>query len=260
MDEALLKLTASEMMQQGEGGEESSASASVGSASSSLDAALKTLHEAETTVRQVVAQRFEEAVKADDLASIERFFKIFPLVNMHEEGLGRFAAYLCSKLEAASAANLKQAGETPSTDARASVIYADTLTLLFEGVARTVEIHQPLIETYYGPGRLITVIAKLQKECDRQTTKILAEFRRRRGVKDKAARVREVMFGGSGGGGSASSSSAGGSSAGGERKITAKDLDHVLSEMTLLEARAEMYYKFVRKRVTVSLTERGGEG
>ena len=37
-----------------------------------------------------------------------------------------------------------------------SVIYADTLTLLFEGIARMVEIHQPLIETYYGPGRLMT--------------------------------------------------------------------------------------------------------
>ena len=38
-----------------------------------------------------------------------------------------------------------------------------------------------------------------------------------------------------------------------QKKITAKDLDHVLSEMTLLEARAEMYYKFVRKRVTVRM-------
>ena len=38
-----------------------------------------------------------------------------------------------------------------------------------------------------------------------------------------------------------------------QKKITAKDLDHVLSEMTLLESRAEMYYKFVRKRVTVRI-------
>ena len=69
------------------------------------------------------------------------------------------------------------------------MIYADTLTLLFEGVARTVEIHQPLIETYYGPGRLLTVIAKVQLECDRQTESVLKEFRKKRGVKDKAAKV-----------------------------------------------------------------------
>jgi hypothetical protein len=46
--------------------------------------------------------------------------------------------------------NLRTALETNSSDKRADVIYADTLTLLFEGIARVIEIHQPLIETYYG--------------------------------------------------------------------------------------------------------------
>jgi hypothetical protein len=50
--------------------------------------------------------------------------------------------------------NLTGAMGTVPGDQRASVIFADTLTLLYEGIARTVEIHQPLIETYYGPGRL----------------------------------------------------------------------------------------------------------
>ena len=79
----------------------------------------------------------------------------------------------------AATANLKQAvGTTAQSDpARAHVIFADTLTLLFEGIARTVEIHQPIIETYYGPGRLQKVMSMLQSECDRQTDKILAEFR-----------------------------------------------------------------------------------
>ena len=35
-------------------------------------------------------------------------------------------------------------------DKRASVIYADTLMLLYEGIARIVEDHQQLIEVYYG--------------------------------------------------------------------------------------------------------------
>ncbi len=46
--------------------------------------------------------------------------------------------------------------ETTPGDPRGNIIFADTITLLFEGIARTVEIHQPLIETYYGPGRLLT--------------------------------------------------------------------------------------------------------
>ena len=83
----------------------------------------------------------------------------------------------------------------------------------------------------------------LQGECDHQADRILAEFRRKRTVKDKTIRVRETLYGGQGG--------VSASSANFQDKIEAKELDHVLSEMTLLEARSEMYYKFVRKRITV---------
>ncbi len=46
--------------------------------------------------------------------------------------------------------NLKLALATDAQDKRANVLYADTLTMLFEAIARVVEIHQPLVETYYG--------------------------------------------------------------------------------------------------------------
>ena len=35
-------------------------------------------------------------------------------------------------------------------DRRASVVFAETITMLYEDVARIVEAHQPLVETYYG--------------------------------------------------------------------------------------------------------------
>ena len=146
--------------------------------------------------------------------------------------------------------NLKQAVDTTAqTDpARAHVIFADTLTLLFEGIARTVEIHQPIIETYYGPGRLLKVMSMLQAECDRQTDKILAEFRKKRGVNEKRKRVKEALYGGG-----LASGGAGGTSAETTPKVAVKDLDVVLNEMTLLQARSELYYKFVRKRVMVCI-------
>ena len=46
--------------------------------------------------------------------------------------------------------NLALALKSPPSDKRANVLYADTITMLFEGIARIVEIHQPLVETYYG--------------------------------------------------------------------------------------------------------------
>jgi len=46
--------------------------------------------------------------------------------------------------------NLKAALKVGSDDKRSNILYADTITLLFEDIARTIEIHQPLVETYYG--------------------------------------------------------------------------------------------------------------
>ena len=57
---------------------------------------------------------------------------------------------LCLQLSDIADKNLKTALSTYASDKRANVIFADTLTLLFEGIARVVEIHQPLVETYYG--------------------------------------------------------------------------------------------------------------
>lgn len=56
----------------------------------------------------------------------------------------------CFQLQETALKNLRVALETNPSDKRANVIYADTLTLLFEGIARVIEIHHPLIETYYG--------------------------------------------------------------------------------------------------------------
>lgn len=38
------------------------------------------------------------------------------------------------------------------------------------------ETHQPIVETYYGPGRLYTLIKHLQGECDQQVEKVVEKF------------------------------------------------------------------------------------
>lgn len=63
-----------------------------------MDASFHKLHDAEDQLKKVVSSKFDEAVREEDLASVERFFKIFPLINMHNEGLRRFTNYLSSKV------------------------------------------------------------------------------------------------------------------------------------------------------------------
>ena len=72
------------------------------------------------------------------------------------------SALLFVKLEENCRKQLHIAQDTNPSDKRAAVIYADTLTLLFEGIARVVEIHQPLVETYYGNIQVNSLVNVLQ--------------------------------------------------------------------------------------------------
>ena len=89
--------------------------------------------------------------------------------------------------------NLRKAGNLESNNPRAFVIFADTLTFLLEEVARIIEIHQPLVETYYGPGRLLQVVECLQPECDEQASQILIQFRRTRQLDKQIRQVSEAL-------------------------------------------------------------------
>lgn len=79
MDEKLLQRTADD----------------VSESITSVSQAFHTLTGATSQLRQIVSQKFDEAVAKDDLASVERFFKIFPLIGMHSEGIAKFGNYIC---------------------------------------------------------------------------------------------------------------------------------------------------------------------
>jgi conserved oligomeric Golgi complex subunit 4 len=105
---------------------------------------------------------------------------------------------------------------TESSSKRSSVIFADTLTLLLEGVARIVEIHQPLVETYYGTfsfgslnkrknrdtielnplsrsGTLDPSYSSFAKDLDQEANKILSEFRQARQLDKLIRQISESM-------------------------------------------------------------------
>lgn len=63
-----------------------------------MDASLVMLQEAEQKLKVIVTDKLDEAVAAVDLAQVERFFKIFPMLGLHSQGLARFGQYLCSQV------------------------------------------------------------------------------------------------------------------------------------------------------------------
>lgn len=68
------------------------------------------------------------------------------------------------------------------------------IQLLLLGIARIVETHQPIVETYYGPGRLYTLIKYLQVECDRQVEQVVNKFIKQRDYHQQVSRRNYLQF------------------------------------------------------------------
>ncbi|KAL0275674.1 UNVERIFIED_CONTAM: hypothetical protein PYX00_003462 [Menopon gallinae] len=222
IDQKVLKQTASDVAQD----------------DSSVDNSFTILEEVAEKLRRVVAKKFKEALADQDLASIERFFKIYPLLNMHEEGIKEYSLFLTSKLRATSEKNLQMALDGARMDRKPNVIFADTMTLLLEGTARVIETHQPLVDTYYGPDKMVTFMSYLQEECDRQGNRIVAELIEYRGLKKKIKQIEEYQ-----------------NNVRITDKFDPKSLDVLLGELTLLHYKVELYFKFVRRRIVTESDE-----
>ncbi|XP_074645003.1 conserved oligomeric Golgi complex subunit 4-like [Tubulanus polymorphus] len=199
-----------------------------------LETSFKLLHVAESKLKTIVHRQFDAAVHAGDVASVERFFKIFPLLGLHDDGLAKFSRYLSAQIADTADKNLKlsQSGDKPTN----KYLYADTMTILFENIAKVVETHQPLVETYYGPGHMFNMLQHIQKECDRQTRKIIEQFKEKREFEKKTQQVQQSLMNQSK-----------------PPLVDPKNLDGLLAEITLLNTRSELYLRFVRRRSTADL-------
>ncbi|CAH3042416.1 unnamed protein product [Pocillopora meandrina] len=202
---------------------------------SDLAGAFVLLHEAETKLKRIVNDKFEAAIQNGDRGSVERFFKIFPLLGQHQVGLEKYARYLCTQIAAQCQKNLDNAVAVKDSDRHVNVVFANTLTLLFENIARMVEEHQPFVETYYGPGKMFILLQAMQAECDKQVNQVVDQFMKKRQFTEKFKSVQgSQTFRGS---------------SGSLDRYDPRELDVVLREVVVMNARAEMYLQFLEKRI-----------
>ncbi|ALC39286.1 CG7456 [Drosophila busckii] len=243
MDQQLLKRTADDVQ---------------GSITSVSDA-VKTLEDATEKMKDLISKRFDEAVQSDDLASVERFFKIFPLVGCHRIGIEKFCGYICQKLSAKSQKELRNTQDIAKAERRMHLAYADRLTAVLENFARVVEVNQPIIEAFYGQesNSLLDMVTILQRECDLEVKNLLLEFNKHRQIQYRIKQVNESAQRSSGAGSNNSSSmqSLGHyrkPSGGSIDKLNPKDIDAIIAEITVMHSRIELYFRFMRRRLQVN--------
>ena len=104
---------------------------------STLETAIVSLHEAEAKLKRIVRERFREAGESRDSASVERFFKLFSLLDMQTEGLDTFAAYVRDELQHSAHSLLEpvlpfepSSAQPEPAEKPSSVFFADLLNLV----------------------------------------------------------------------------------------------------------------------------------
>lgn len=143
--------------------------------------------------------------------------------------------------------------DVAKAEKRITVAYADTLTSLFENMARVVEVNQPIIETFYGYGRLIQMFVILQRECDLEVKELIKEFQRNRHIDKRTVQINDYIKSSN-----QTPSTAMGhfrkSSGSSQDKLNPKDIDALIGEITVIHSRAELYQRFMRRKILVCMS------
>lgn len=212
-----------------------------------LDQSFNVLQESKTKLQAIVNERYDQALKSNDVPQMERFFKIFPLIGLSESGIDKFSCYLCDQINESAEKNFTALTSTDKSNERWSVMFADALILLFERVARVIEAYQPVIEASYGHGQMFLFIKNIQRECDKQSVRILKKFKEIRQLTIILRNVQNIInFNRN------SSNFSNGQRI--EERIDPRDLDELLTEITLISARSELYRNFIIKSIVSDLS------
>lgn len=152
----------------------------------------ESLQAAREQLLDIFKREFQAASRARDSAATSRFFKLFPAVGWEEEGLQAYAAFVVDLVRSRPPVPAKRTPVLYYSIYPSNVVpiivssplyYVASLTSLFESIAKIVDQHQPVVEKYYGNGKMSSVIGKLLNECDRVVGTLLEGWEEDRSTK-----------------------------------------------------------------------------
>ncbi|RKP24053.1 COG4 transport protein-domain-containing protein [Syncephalis pseudoplumigaleata] len=182
------------------------------------------LDQARAELRRIVQDEFAEAVRNHDQEAIRRYFKLFPMIGEDTLGLILYADFLCSLIS--ERCKDHQVEKTGPRSAQAK------MTKLYEMVAMLIDHHYPLVETNYGPGRMLYIMYRIQREVDTQAGMLLDSFHEEYDVDKLETKQRKQL----------SVKSAFGLG------IDLRLLDRFLKELAVMSEKTAIYHRFLERR------------
>lgn len=216
---------------------------------------------------------FRAAADANDTNNINRFFKLFPMIEEEDKGLEVYALWVADIVRAKTGAlSSKSASFSPSSRrstadaqplARAGqspTHFSSLLTALFEAIALIISQHQPVVEKYYGDGKMLSVAGSLMTETDKLGVRVLANWEDERRIRRRVADAHAHRFASASSeayarkplpprpGGSPMVQQQGGleaPAAASEGDLDPREVDGILTELTMMSGRWELLRRFL---------------
>ncbi|OJT04068.1 Conserved oligomeric Golgi complex subunit 4 [Trametes pubescens] len=194
----------------------------------------QTLQAAREQLLAVFRREFDKASRARDANATSRFFKLFPAIGWEAEGLQAYASFVVELVKVRPPASAKTSSP---------LYYITALTALFESIALIVDQHQPVVEKYYGVGKMGLVLERLLQEADRVVKDLVEGWEEERSMKRKLSDISSTPL-----------------SAGfrpntavdpvDEDLVDAREVDKVLTEAASMSGRWGLFRKFMHDRLT----------
>ncbi|KAH0584194.1 hypothetical protein H2248_009749 [Termitomyces sp. 'cryptogamus'] len=192
----------------------------------------QTLQQAREILLAIFRKNFEQASRLRDSTATSRFFKLFPAIGWEDEGLEVYASFVV---------DLVRARAHTSSKTSSPLYYIAALTALFESIAMIVDQHQPIVEKYYGPGKMRNVVKRLLSECDRVVKGIIEGWEEGRSLKRKLSDIAinpSISV-------SSPTNRRPTSSTPEETTVDPREIDKVLSELAGMIGRWSLFRKFL---------------
>ncbi|KAJ7694072.1 COG4 transport protein-domain-containing protein [Mycena rosella] len=204
----------------------------------------ETLQAAREHLLAIFRQQFEQASRSRDSTTTSRFFKLFPAIGWEAEGLQAYASFVVDLVRVRAPASAKTSSP---------LYYITALTALFESIALIVDQHQPVVEKYYGRGKMQKVVERLLEECDRVVKGLIEGWEEERSIKRKISDVAEnpplTMIS------ATNSRRQAPSTAVEEDVVDPREIDKVLSEVAGMAGRWNLFKKFLSESLRGSAKE-----
>ncbi|KAI0350116.1 COG4-domain-containing protein [Trametes cingulata] len=193
----------------------------------------QTLQAARERLLVVFRREFERASRARDATATSRFFKLFPTIGWEAEGLQAYASFVVELVKVRPPASAKTSSP---------LYYIAAITALFESIALIVDQHQPVVEKYYGVGKMGLVVGRLLDEADRVVNDLVDGWVEERSVERKLSDVSASAI-------AATNKSSYVVEPIDQDVVDPREIDKVLSEAAGMSGRWGLFRKFMHDRL-----------